>query len=74
MGFIEEFLQSGSIVTYKEKLLLIGWGQRSWSNTPSDLIKQSFYFPDFFLEDDKPWFTHEQTYIVSIPELKEELQ
>ncbi len=73
MGFIDEFLRNGSIITHQEKDLLIGWGDRSWSSTQSNKTNQTFYFPDFFLEDSKPWFTHENTKVVSIYDLKTEL-
>lgn len=73
MGFIEDYLHTGSIITYHEKKLLIGWGERSWYASPPRSSKQVFYFPDFFLNDPKPWFTHEHTKIVDPDELRQAL-
>lgn len=73
MGFIDEFLCTGTIITHNDKGLLIGWGKRTWSHTPSKKSMHTFYFPDFFLDDQKPWFSHEKTRVISLFELKEEL-
>lgn len=74
MGFIDDFLLNGSIITYREKKLFIGWGKRSWMATQPKSGTKTFYFPDFFLEDRQPWFTHEHTLLISLKELISKLR
>jgi menaquinone-specific isochorismate synthase len=52
--------------------VLLGWGKRTWYKAPSKEPKvPSYYFPDFFLEKEEPWFTHEHNQEISIQELIE---
>lgn len=59
------FLKSGALISVAQNLLLVGWGKRQWTALPG-----SFYFPDFFLTDEKPWFTHEFQALLSMDELR----
>lgn len=63
---IDQFLDCGTIFSKGESHFLIGYGKRSWSEKA---VQPSWYFPDFFLEDEKPWFAHEHWALVSRAEL-----
>jgi menaquinone-specific isochorismate synthase len=67
-----EFLKAGTIVSSGSGRVLIGWGKRSWSKRPS-LKETSFYFPDFFLSREDPWFQHEHVEEFSLHDLIDEL-
>lgn len=69
MTFLDDFLNTGCIVSFDKESVLIGWGERSWRSKQSSSEDYSFYFPDFFLEDEKPWFTQSNTKVLSIEEL-----
>lgn len=45
---------------------LIGYGQRIWLTEP---VEPSFFFPDFFLETQRPWCTHEHIIEIDAEEL-----
>lgn len=65
-------LACGAIVSTKPGYVLLGWGPRHWSyegNAKPDV--PCFYFPDFFLENKKPWFYHSEWREFSIEELAE---
>lgn len=47
---------------------MIAWGKRTWLENAHDHLP-SFYFPDFFLKDTYPWFTHENYGEISIKQL-----
>lgn len=68
---IKSWLKSGTIFSLKDQdKLLIGWGKRTWLKSPQPISQQSsFYFPDFFLEEDRPWFQHENTRVMSKQDL-----
>lgn len=65
-----EFLRNGTILTKDKQHVLIGWGDRTWSQTPLRGDAPDFYFPDFFLKIGMPWFTHKYWMEISIDELK----
>lgn len=73
MDFLADFLQCGTIFSYGGKDLLIGWGRRRWCQQPDQTAPFSFYFPDFFLRESNPWFTHRSTMTLSIDELSRRL-
>lgn len=54
---VEAFLESGALVATSEGKCLVGWGERTW--TTEQPHSPSFYFPDYFLEREKSWFTHD---------------
>lgn len=68
---LEEFAQSGAIMTLKEDLLLVGWGKRRFINYQACIRQNTpaFYFPDFFLKNTDPWFIHPKWKIVTRDEL-----
>jgi len=66
--FLEAFLASGALISVGEGELLLGYGPRKWLVTQA-IECPSFYFPDFFLENPTPWFTHETWIIISKPDL-----
>ena len=77
----EEFLKNGTAFSLDPSHLLIGWGARKWSATPLNGTDPDFYFPDFFLMINTPWFTQENWMIIAIdefkaliPEIKESIQ
>ncbi len=61
----KSFLECGVLVDAGDKRCIVGWGKRTWKKT-GDI---SFYAPDFFLETEEPWFTHEHTAIYRFDEL-----
>jgi menaquinone-specific isochorismate synthase len=65
---VKDFIEAGSLISTGSNQLLIGLGERRWSKNP---IKDtpSFYFPDFFLENKAPWFTHKYWEIISLDSL-----
>lgn len=58
--FLNEFLQSGAIISIDKNTILLGYG-KSVSRTYSQLNPQkpTFYFPDFFLTKKEPWIEFE---------------
>jgi len=52
--FINEWLQSGVILSCGDGKFLLGWGKREFS---LDGTSPQFYFPDYFLKD-KSWFQY----------------
>ncbi len=69
---LEEFLSSGTLLSLGADRLLVGWGKRTWSQTPQSHGAPNFYYPDFFLKTGKPWFTHEKWDIITIFELQDQ--
>lgn len=58
--FIKGWLACGTVMSGGGGRLLLGWGKRRWKGNPSfDGIKPQFYFPDYFLKAESPWFEHE---------------
>ncbi|CDR33684.1 chorismate-binding protein [Criblamydia sequanensis] len=72
---IEAFLNNGSLLQFDKKRLLIGWGEKIFRDNPSySSEKPTFYFPDFFLEDEtKATFNHEFNSLIEVDELTESL-
>lgn len=70
MNFEENLLQwltNGAILSTAAGQVLLGWGERKQFATPSDSNqKTTFYFPDFFLKDERPWFQYENTQEIEI--------
>lgn len=65
-GFIEDYLVSGTIMSLDEKHVIIGWGKRHWATHYDPSVPCGFYFPDFFLESEAPWFFQEHVQIATI--------
>lgn len=73
--FIKEWLDCGAIMGQDDGTLLVGWGPRTWHTIPQEGIRQvQFYFPDYFLNDTKPWFEHKHSAAVQSSELLSMLQ
>lgn len=69
---IDAFLQSGTLMSTGSGKLLVGSGKKiKLANPQKEGV--SFYFPDFFLEDDEPWHTHENVKEISIEDLLKHL-
>lgn len=68
---IQQFLDCGTIIATVDKVI-IGWGERHHSSHPID-GKPNFYFPDFFLTQPDPWFTHENTLRLPLSEFLAQL-
>lgn len=64
-------LGSGTIIHAGPNRYLIGYGKRTWENTPQSKEIPHFFFPDFFLESANPWFRHEKWQYLSSNEVKE---
>ena len=73
IDFVDDFLESGTIMSMGKSSLLIGWGKRKWSQAPQNEQNINFYFPDFFLARNPSWFTHEHYQEISIASLKQAL-
>lgn len=73
-AILRDWLASGTIVASAPGKLLIGWGERRWYNTPTKISSEiAFYFPDFFLREDMPWFEHDKVEEVALDELLDQL-
>lgn len=59
-----DFLKSGTVFGLENHHLLLGWGERTWLVKPDTSDKPCFYVPDFFLNQEKKWFTHEQWKVI----------
>ncbi|MBA3237835.1 MAG: chorismate-binding protein [Parachlamydiaceae bacterium] len=59
MTFAEHFLHSGTLFSVSPDKVIIGWGKRLKSDSPTSKGIPSFYFPDFFLTDQTPWCSYE---------------
>lgn len=72
---IDAFLNNGSLLQFDKKKLLIGWGRKIYRDHPAySSEKPTFYFPDFFLEDEtKATFNHELSSLIEVDELIESL-
>lgn len=69
------FLDDGVAVSTDQERVLVGWGEKTWSDEASrDKEHPWFYFPDFFLKDAKPGFTTASTAILTFEELDQHLQ
>lgn len=55
---LEDFLNSGALISLDQERLLVGWGPRKWGRLPDASENSYWYFPDFFLRRVDPWFTH----------------
>jgi len=64
----DQFLSSGTLMMIKDHRLLIGTGQRTWMESPTNPSQPTFYFPDFFLNKQRPWFQHEHCFEFSVQE------
>lgn len=53
--------------------LLLGYGKRTWSKSPITDSTPQFYFPDFFLTHEQPWFTHPHRCELHVDDLLEQL-
>jgi len=51
---IREFLARGAVMAWSEDRWIIAWGEAEHSSKPH-ATRPSFYAPDFFLRDRKPW-------------------
>lgn len=63
------FIQSGTLISSNGHKLLMGWGKKTWYQSPPADASPIFYFPDFFLTDPAPWLTHEYTEEIEIDAL-----
>lgn len=67
--FVDDFLESGTLMSMGKGRLLIGWGKRNWSHAPKSEQNLNFYFPDFFLARQPAWFSHENYQEIAIDSL-----
>jgi menaquinone-specific isochorismate synthase len=67
--YIQDFLECGTIMTCGENQLILGSGERLWKDKPEMQGTASFYAPDFFLSNPKPWFEHAQIKIMELDEI-----
>lgn len=65
---LSEFLNSGAIVSLNSSLLMLGYGKKICTREP--LQFPCWYFPDFFLQGEKPYFSFSHTYCISPQELR----
>lgn len=70
---ITDFLKSGALMSCGKGSIAIAWGRRKWASSPELLPSPQFYFPDFFLHSQEPWFSCEHNRIISIREFLERL-
>lgn len=65
----QAFLQSGAILSSGPDQVLLGYGPRTWTSKPLETNIPSFYFPDFFLTSQTPWFAHDSNAELTCSEL-----
>lgn len=65
---LEEWLNTGALMSTGPDQLLIAYGKRSSLRTP-DKHAESFYCPDFFLSEAMPWSVYEFCHEVNSKEL-----
>jgi menaquinone-specific isochorismate synthase len=70
---IREFLRRGALLAWSEDCWVIAWGEAERANRP-DAERPSFYAPDFFLRDKKPWRIYPDAAAVSPDGLAQMLQ
>lgn len=66
--FINDWIRCGTLFSASDGKLIIAWGKRRWLEKVHDQLP-GFYFPDFFLKDTTPWFTHENCREITIAQL-----
>ncbi|KAF3363158.1 Salicylate biosynthesis isochorismate synthase [Chlamydiales bacterium STE3] len=71
--FLDQFLSSGTIFAKDDHHLFVGYGKRNWSAEPNNSVP-NWYFPDFFLKNQNPWFTHPFWEIITTKELQGRLE
>lgn len=67
---VAAFLQAGALISLDQNKLAIGWGGQNWHEAPSEQASFSFYFPDFFLKNERPWLVCENNCVLDIEELR----
>lgn len=73
-SFTDKFLSTGTIFETRKNRFLIGYGERHWHEKECDSVfSPQWYFPDFFLTLQKPWFTHQYWEEVTKQELLDRL-
>lgn len=65
---VDAFLKNGSLINLGDGKILIGYGPREWLPQPG-----VFYFQDYFLDKENPWFCHEEIVTLSVEELLQKL-
>ena len=68
---LDSFLKCGAAVLVDPETVLVGSGPRIWLSEPTS---PSFYFPDFFLSGNKPWFVHAFMKEIPLNQLDDYLQ
>lgn len=61
---IRSFLECGAVMAWSDDRWIIGWGEAERTGHP-DRTRPSFYAPDFFLRDEKPWRIYPEAAAVS---------
>lgn len=70
-GNVEDFVEEGSLIRLSGDAYLVGWGPRSYYENAFKSERPLFYFPDFFLLEEKPWYQHEYAAVVAGHDLLE---
>jgi len=63
---LDAFLRCGAMISTAPKKVVIGYGRPAWQKKPTGF---SFFFPDFFLSNSKPWLVFEHTKEISYTDL-----
>jgi menaquinone-specific isochorismate synthase len=70
---IRAFLDRGALMAWSEDCWIIAWGEAARAARP-DPERPSFYAPDFFLREEKPWRIYPHAAAVSPDSLAQMLQ
>lgn len=70
---IRSFLERGAVLAWSEDRWIIAWGEPSRSARPES-DRPSFYAPDFFLREERPWRIYGQTAVVTPDSLAQLLE
>jgi len=66
---LQAFFRQGIFLSISPKTLLVGWGELKQQENPAS-SQASFYSPDFFLKEEKPWIVPEHCSEVDIEEFQ----
>lgn len=69
MNNLSEWFEKGAMFSSAPGKILIAWGHSSWHEAPSPDGSTWYYFPDFFLKNQRPWLHFEKSAMVDVREL-----
>lgn len=68
-----EFLKNGVIISLNSNEVIVGWGDKEWTDSLCS-SEASFFFPDYFLNSTQSFFKVKSTATLSLDQLIEQLE